>query len=588
MVCMILTQRVTFARVACWTVLLACAPAVRADPIQVSFAMESDPEFVLPPLTWELPEGLVPLWRQGLARPEAEYQLRICESIAAARREGFPGMESLKPDVVRILTADSTHPAARFAAARALLTLDAREESETLLNVARRCGAEYRALIEPVLAEWRFEPARRVWLERLTDPDSRRRDWILAAACAAEIRAPAALAPLVEHAVSREQPSDIRLAAARAAGTVAETGLEQEAAGLASGDSIVDRLCAVALLTRHSSTGAQEQLLMLAIDAEPSIAASALAVLLSIDPELVLPLVPQSLQNDDATVRLRAAEAYLALPTPERIAVLAGLLDDPHIDVRTTVRDELSDKAQLPELGRAVRDSAMQVLDRQGWRGQEQAALLLAALEHRPAAPRMIELLESNRPEVMIATAWGLRILAVPETAPALLDKADRQTTLRLSLQGDMQAVDRQVAHLFEALGLLDFRAAEPLLRRYVPKNYDYGELSRGAAVWALGYLHEAEPDDELAAQFMARATDFNPLMPELDIVQAMSIISIGRMHAASQLSALHDMVGPIVDNNFREYEIEWAIEQISGQTLPRAPQAVRIRDGWFLQPLAE
>ena len=568
---------------------MTCVNVVSGDEIRVSYLMGTDPLIQIPPITWRLNDGLIPLWRQALARPEAEYQLRVSESVARAHSEGLDGMDAFEPDLIRIVSAESTHPAARFAAARALIVLDARDAAESLFQASRDFGGEFRMLIEPALARWDYRPPRALWLQRLANPRTGRRELILAAECAAQVHDPDALPQLLEIARRPEGPADIRLATARAAGQIADSGLEDHAAEFtaAASGSIVDRLCAVALLTRHSSPAARQKLIQLAGDAEPSIAAAALELLLAIDPELVLPLVESTLESFDANVRLRGAEAYIALPTPDRISVLANVLDDPHPEVRETVCEALYEHAAQPELDAAVRESVVRVLERESWRGQEQAALLLAALDHEPAAPRMIELLESDRPEVMIATAWGLRVLAIPETAPALLDVADRQTVARLAGEVDALAVDIQVAHLFEALGLLEYQAAGSLLRRYVPKSLDYGEDSRGAAVWALGHLHAGEPDDELAAQLMGRVTD-NGIPPELEIVQLMSIVSIGRMQATSQLSALRGRIGPTVDHGVWDYITHWAIQQMADDEIPLAPPVVVIRDGWFLEPLKD
>ena len=43
------------------------------------------------------------------------------------------------------------------------------------------------------------------------------------------------------------------------------------------------------------------------------------------------------------------------------------------------------------------------------WRALEQATILLAVLDHKPAAPRLVDLLRFERPEVFVAAAWGLR-----------------------------------------------------------------------------------------------------------------------------------------------------------------------------------
>lgn len=579
---------VVFRLIMWWAAFCLCVPVLHADEIRIQFAMLSDPSLDLPTATWKLPEGTVPLWRQALARPETEYQVRAAEAVVRAHEEGLDEVDALEPDVLRVLKAESTSVAARYAAARAAIALNARQASESLLIVSQVYGGEFQPLIEPVLASWDYEPAREVWMERLMNRNTQRRGLIVSADCLGRVRVRDAVARLVELASAREESPDVRLAAARDAGAIADSGLDFYGKTLGATTSIVDRLCAVGLLTRHTSTAAQQTLLKLAVDAEPSVAAGALKVLLSIDPELVLPLVPQSLESGDANVRWRAADALIALPTPERVSVLSNLLNDPHPGLRSAVREALFADAQRPELDSAVRESAMQVLNGDDWRGQEQAAMLLAALDHKPAAPRMAELLKSQRPEVMIAIGWGLRTLAVPETAPAILEAAEQQTKGPRDPAIGFHVYETRIAHLFEALGLMHYRPAEPLMRQYIPKSEMHNDESRGAAIWALGHLYAGEANEDLATLFMERATDTSAEPVEYEFVQAMSLVSIARMQAVSQLDKMRELIGPVTDHSKFDYSIRWAIQQMTGEDIPLAPPVVLIRRGWFLEPLGD
>ena len=64
-----------------------------AYEIRPEFAMFHDPEFDIPAEIKQLDERLLPLWRQVLLRPEADYQSQAAEAIAHAVESGFPGME---------------------------------------------------------------------------------------------------------------------------------------------------------------------------------------------------------------------------------------------------------------------------------------------------------------------------------------------------------------------------------------------------------------------------------------------------------------------------------------------------------------
>lgn len=184
----------------------------------------------------------------------------------------------------------------------------------------------------------------------------------------------------------------------------------------------------------------------------------------------------------------------------------------------------------------------------------------------------------------MVATAWGLRKLAIPETLPAILDKARRQTESRKT-GGDSPGVDEQVAHLCEALGLMKHAPAEPLLREYIPKRPDW-MLSRMAGIWALGHLHEGQPDEELASLLIARLTDPAPNNPEVPPARMASAISLGRMQATSQVDAMRGWMGPTIDPERVDMAIRWALIEITGEELPPVNVPPGRLGTWFLEPL--
>ncbi len=226
----------------------------------------------------------------------------------------------------------------------------------------------------------------------------------------------------------------------------------------------------------------------------------------------------------------------------------------------------------------------MQVLAGDSWQGQEQAALLLGALEHQPAADRLVELLESPRPEVGIATAWALRKVAVQETIPALIDRAKRLTEQRRT-KGDSQTLDEEVAHLFEALGVLHAADATPLVLEYVPKRAGW-HLSRGAAIWAIGHLNAGTRDSELEAKLSGRILDFDPQPSESSLVKQMSSIALGRMQAVDQASMLRQYAESDDVEISLQLALGWAVRELTGEILPPPDPATVSQGDWFLQPL--
>src|SRR6478736_6412483 len=111
---------------AIWLILactLADAPAAPAAlaPITADYAMDSDPVLPAQTIKKAYSAKYLPLWLQALDRPEADFQRLAAETVAQAHIEGMPKMIEAKPALIRIVSAKETHPAARFAAARALI-----------------------------------------------------------------------------------------------------------------------------------------------------------------------------------------------------------------------------------------------------------------------------------------------------------------------------------------------------------------------------------------------------------------------------------------------------------------------------------
>jgi HEAT repeat protein len=570
---------------------LLCTAAAQSADIRVDFLMFVDPP--IPEIREErqLDAGLLPLWRQALARPEEDYQRQAAASIAKAHALGFPGMLPAVPDLLRVVSDNRAASTARHAAAHALITLDQRDTAQALFDISRQGGADLRQLVEPALGTWQFDAIRPEWRARLSNPSARRRELLLACAGLADCADAEVVSALLNIALAPLRPVDVRLAAARAAGRIADAGLEPRAIELLSTDPPlprINRLCAVSLLTRHRSAAAQLLLAELGVDPDPAVAAIALRALLAIDPALVLPLVEQSLTNADPHVRQCGVDACVALPTTDRVVRIADLLDDVHPEVRHNVCLALFDLAGRPELDATVLGAALDVLGRESWRGQEQAGLLLAALDHKPAAPRLLELLDTHRAEVNITSAWALRILAVPETVPPVFERVQRLTEERLAGNPQLPAgVDDQIAHLFELLGRLEHRAAEPLFREYVPKNLSLGIYARAAAIWSLGLLLAGEPvDEDLAAQLVARVRDVASMPPEFEEVRETCVVTLGRMRAATALPTLREYMGATAGPYRVSLRMRWAVMEITGEEVPFNDLIIRGKSGWFLEPL--
>lgn len=569
-----------------------------AEELRPSYLMLSEHVFEFPEFEPKLPEGIIELWKASLRRPEPFYHLTAAIDIRNASRAGFDEVKAAIPELRQVLRDEKTEPEVREAVAMTLFELDAQAAAKEMFDASRQSSSHFRQLVEPVLAEWGYRPIVPVWRERLKQQATPRRELILACEGIARAGDERALPDLLTIVHSSERPRDVRLSAAKAAGAISGQGLESEVRELLAEEtpSLIRRLCAMALLQRHESEQARQLLRKLFDDPAGPVAAAAAERLYAIDPALVLELTSNAWEHPDVKVRRVAADCLIALPTAERIRTLAGHLDDPHPELRSHIRDALMEFAQRPEFDAPVRESVVEVLHSEDWRGQEQACLLLGQLDHEAVAERLIELMNSDRPEVMIASAWALRKIEVKEVLPAMLAQAERMT--EPPQRDELTAMDRQVAHLFEAMAVMDYRPSIPLMRIYVPKplhpedsmvlhpDRAHWRLSRGAAIWALGHLLVDANDEEFSAQLMERIDDYTPFQPEeLYLVKRMSAITLGRMKAVSQLEALKAAVDTPVPHAPLPYSLRWAILQISGEELPYAERLPYVRGGWRIQP---
>jgi HEAT repeat protein len=552
--------------------------------------MYKDPELPTPRVELFLPEKTKDLWLRALVRPEADWKCKAADAIAKAHRRGVKGLETAVGPLVAALDRPDQHPAVRLAAARALVELDARDAAESLFRQAQAGDADLRDLAEPALARWDYRPARAAWLDRLRDPETPRRSLILAMQGLAAVEDGQAADRLREIALSDRVADPVRLEAARALGLLGGDGVDEAAERLAADDSprgLPSRLAAASLLRRRRSDAAVRVLRGLAEDTEPAVAALAVVRLIEIDPDLVLSAIYRPHAKLDANLWSLTVEALRLRPTKENIGRLADRLDDDP-DVRAKARRSLEELAADKAWRDPVLQEAMRILAAKEWRGQEQAAILLTRLDHKPAARRLVELLPSNRPEVCVAAAWGLRKLDVPETLPDVLHYLEATLGRLRAANGasdrkevPAEILDHQLSQLNQFLGRQKYAPADEALRRFLPRlegprqPVAYPE-SRAAAAWAAGLLHEGKPDDALVTALTERLDDVATVPPEDDRVRRMAAVALGRLGAKESLPRLrawfsdHEPSFDPVNN-----ACGWAVGRLTGEATP-PPKTVR------------
>lgn len=568
---------------------LAAGPARGADPV-IDFVMYADPDIPAARVVKVFPPRLVPLWLQALERAEDDLKCQAAATIGLARQRGMPGLEATVAPLVQALDKPDQHATVRLAVAQALIGLDAREAAPALFARAQGDGIEMRNLVDPALARWDYKPARAGWLERLDKPGLPRQGLLLAIQGLAAVREPKGVPRLRELALAPATDPIIRLEAARALGTIQTTGLEKEAERLAqekAAPGTVGQIAAAAILRHHHGDEATRILRSLAVEAQPAAAAVALDGLTDIDPRLLLPLVPKVVASPDAAVRMRGVEAFRKNPTANELTLVADLLDDPHPQVRVGARKALLDVAGQNDHREAVIREATRQLATDHWRAIEQAAIVLGSLEHKPAAARFVELLRFERPEVFVAAAWGLRRLAVPETLPAQLAEIERrwERSLKPDANEPRAAIDVQVAQLAQSLGRARHAPAAGVLARFVPKQWNIGPESRAAAIWALGLIHETAPPERLVEGLMDRLTDDSTTVAEDLRVRRMCAIALGRMKAKEAVGSLKKYYPRKLTAEPFPNACGWALQQITGESLPAAGTVEVIQKGWFLEP---
>ena len=548
--------------------------------------MDSDPELPIPgPLKTSTRQWQLSGWLLSNV-PKLTCSEWPPKQLRGAHLYGIPDLITAVPVLEQILLAESTHPAARFAAARALIVLESRGSEQKLFEASQSAWSGFRQLVEPAIARWDSSLAKPVWIKRLDDPQTRSRDLLLAMRGLALVREPSAVPRLLSIARDPLQGPVIRLEAAWSTGQIAETGLEGDAEQLVrntSSPQFVNQLIAIRFLARHTTDNARQVLVELAEHDEPAIAAAALNRLNEIDSTLVVPLAEAAMKNSDQRVRWEGATAYLRLPTTDRIAPLAQLLSDTHPGVRRDVCEGLVGLSVQPELLESILEATMQILNGNRWEGQEQSALLLASLRYQPAANRLTELLESTAWKCLAHWLGQLRKVAVAETIPALINKASRLTEEFRS--GTLREGDDQLVHLMEALGVLKAGEAVPLFRQYIPKSPILSDRTRSAAIWALGFIHEGKRDAELEAAFCDRINDFSDVKPEADIIKQMCAIALVRMKAVERAPDIRAIVESYRVASRPSVILRWAVEELTGEILPPPERSLVNQGNWFLQP---
>lgn len=579
-------------------------PLAGAEPDYVlDSIMYRSPSVPMAKLVYAFPDGLLERWLPALQRPEADSKIQAALAIAKAHRLGMKDTSRAIPPLLAELERADVPTVVRIPIVQALIDLDAKAAAPLFFKLMTDDDEQLRNLVEPVLAKWDHQPARGVWLQRLEN--SKHYTLARAIQLLAQVREDQAVPALQKIVRASDTSPAIRTAAAHALGQLRSTGLEKDAEALQTAPSIPHRLAAAALLQSHQGPAAVALLQTLANDPEPAVMALAMQRLLDLEVSKI-PEHVKKLAHADPKVRELTLEAYLRQPAREHIAHLSESTKDIHPSVRAKARLALVTYAAKPELRPHVIEAELAVVQTNDWRGLEQACLLFAQLDHKPAAPALVKLLPHARGEVQIASGWAVRRLNVPETLPDVLAFFKKRHQELLGIPGPQRvspaatARDFQLAQVIQFFGVQRYQPADlplrPLISQYggewsgqgmppVPP-YAVGFEARAAAIWALGMIHDGKTVPAIATQMAGRLAAVNPLDLEDDRVRQMSAVALGMMKAKEQLPTLEQFYADkTVTRNPVNNACGWAIAQINGTPLP-PPGTMEVRSRqWFLVP---
>lgn len=559
-----------------------------------------DPELLIPARVRRLPTSYLKLWIEALAGPEYGLKRDVSRSITRAHRDGYLDCSTAREALMRILDDTSAPRSVLVEVARALITLDAKDNSAKFKELLKKgSGIQFETVVEPALARWGDSDMRQIWQQRLTASDVTRNRLRLALHCLADLpqamTADATLHNEIQSLITdRRGDVMIMLEAARTLGQVKRAGLESLAERfLSSGDadSQFDRLAGVYLLLHHESESSQALLLPAVIAglSEPRDAPMVRAAwlrLLQRDVSELSAIAPTGIIHVDPEVRRNAINTLVRFPSEDGCRLLGITLDDRHPDIRRAARQAMLTLSSDGSLDNSVRQAGLAAVARSSWREQEQAVVLLALLNQSNASDRMVQLIDSPRAEVAIAAAWGLRKLNVAATHASLLKIAetmDKQIENGLTLLPHQPTV---LAHVFEAIGRAKYQPAVPLLKRWVSKatpRYGYDE-PRSSAFWALGWLFEDSKDVALAEQLKARYLDVVSLTPESSVLRYTAGISMGRIGAVEVVPDVRVLA--VYNNGTAEQAGAWAITRMTGEVFPTAEPSIDAGGPWKLAPI--
>lgn len=536
--------------------------SVHADqPLRLAHRWEVEPDLGIDwlPSRKMTPEALHP---ERFARDQLQIVLDEAQhAMRHASSEQLEGREAALEAILQRPQLSTDNRQVRLALAGAAIALADAANADLLWQ---RFGqdAATQPLVERALTEWKSPQAIELWRERLQAPATSLHDLHLAAVGIGAVGNQQDGPALQSLLRSDRLPIPAKIVVARSLGQLMDHDLEKLASEFLSTHIAHRELLAAELLSKHTSPQASQILqTVLAADHQPARVVSYAAISRNYA-DLGRDLAEQMLNQPDNNLRAQAVDVLNQHDDVQSLRLQAQRIVDRNYAVRTAVRSNLQQKAQIESLKPVVDEVIDEQLSGDDYRGIEQAILLSVDLGETRCCPAYLKLLEYPRPETSLLAAWALQELAhTPELMQGILEQS-QSITERLQSSGQASFPEQlRQAFLFEALGRNRYQPALAALKLYIPKQNNISAVCRASAIWAIGKIQEDSHDQKLASVLAQRMLDESIILPEDPLVQFTSTLALGWIKAPGSLEQFSKPRTMLNDSLVKA--AQWSIEQL-------------------------
>lgn len=538
-----------------------------------------------PQVTTELEPGLIEFF-DNLLRSSSEIELKTEAARSLGRiARGKHGDISGSVDTLRTLLFHENSDLQR-AAVGALVAANPTEAAGDLLELSETANDRLRTTFEPALARWGFEPAAEVWKERLDSNRSSSTSVSLAVNGLAQLRHTPAASSVQKLLQNPNASYQNRYDAARALCILAPRAARDAASDFKS-SGLQDRLLALALLDNNEEPSISETTAFLS-DNQNAVAAQAWDQLQKLKPEALREHVKAGHLHADSTVRFAAVRVMEQFPSSEYCDFLNDLLGDVHIGVRNLARAALLVYCDSGDELRkqVVSNAAIAVEKNDNWQRTEQSLLIAAILRETQFTKMCVPHLTHERGEVYVTSAWFMHLYPDPFVMNKVTAIAEARYEQRT--QGE---ISNQLAFLFQAAGFLEHKPMQPLCERQFSKGSGLGEFGRAAGIWALGLMNRNDPASKLVPRLVDRLNDRDSMIPETDLIRRMSVMSLGRMGAKSEIGQIRNAYKVDAPESLIPESARWALRELGETDIPPSKtEADRTQPvgGWKVFPVKD